>query len=329
MATEQFQFLYEGDFERSQLEDAMDFSNFVAGNYRCPPYQNGNFITGSLHLEMKTGRTAVELPARYQPNDVEGNVWRAMANRATIPQGHNGTDEDGKKAIYTKIRSALPKGEGCLHQDFDQQILSLILSLREQGLAAFPQWSAKPPWRPPELGTIGLAQRVINLYFGYELAWTLSGRPDNASGEPPAEDMTWFTPYLHAPLHVAFLRSLEKLPLGQWLTQREFLRQGKILDGSDAKYHPWWKLDCLRTYYGHQILFRRVAMSTWLPNISQDEIANMAEESLDMFNQSFPQYPPAIPDLLEVATNTHSGEVQAIIDRTARQLRRSPVSRPK
>ena len=327
MAAEQFQFLYEGEFARSQAEDAKDFSKYVAGKHRPPPYQDGKYLTGPLHLEMKAGRASVEQPARYQANDVEGNVWRAMANRATVPQGQTGTDGEGKKEAFAQIRAALPTGEGCQHQDFDKQLLSLILSLRDRGLAAFPQWAAKPPWRPPELGTVGLAQRLVNHYYEYELSWALTQRPDNATGEPPAEDLTWFIPYLHAPIHVTFLRALDKLPIGQWLTQREFLRQSKILDGHDAKYQPWWKLDCPRTYYGLQILFRRIAMSTWLPNITQDEIANMADESLEMFNQAFPQFPAPIPDLLDVATNTHSGEVQAIIDRTARQLRRPPVPR--
>ena len=192
--------------------------------------------------------------------------------------------------------------------------------MRDQGLSYFPYWASKPPWRPPELGTIGLAQRLVNLFFEYEQAWTLTLRPATATQDLPSQDLYALFPHLHATLHVAFIKALEALPLGRWLTKNGYMRTGKFLNNSDGKFHSWWQTDCIRTYYGIQILLHRVAMTTWLPHITQDDISAMAQNAKAMFKESFPSNRMYCLDWLDLATDTSNEDLQNAINRTLKTL---------
>ncbi len=313
-------FLYEGDFAQSLLNDCRDYARHIAGKFRPRPATLTNHLSSALHLEMKLSKPKAELPNRYLPNDLEYNTWKAMANRTTHMPDDEKILKEAKDEIFHRIRNVLPSTENCEAHDFDRKILTLLSELRDQGLTYFPNWASKPPWRPPELGTIGLAQRLVNLYYEYELAWTLTLRPASAEQEHPSQDLYALFPHLHATLHVAFIKALEPLPLGRWLTKKEYMRTGKFLNNSDGKYHSWWQTDCLRTYYGIQILLRRAAMTTWLPHISQDDITAMAQNAKEMYKETFPSKRMYCLDWLELATDTSNEDLQNAIERTFKTL---------
>lgn len=328
MTPQDCSFLYEGDLAQSLLNDCRDFARYVAGKFTPAPPRLTNHLSSALHVEMKLSKPKVELPNRYVPNDLEYNTWKAMANRTThMPDDENDLNE-AQAEIFDRIRNALPSTDNCDAHDFDRNLLFLLTKLRDQGLSYFPNWASKPPWRPPELGTIGLAQRLVNLFYEYEQAWTLTIRPATATQELPSQDLYALFPHLHATLHVAFIKALETLPIGRWLTKSGYMRTGKFLNNSDGKFHSWWQTDCLRTYYGIQILLRRMAMSTWLPHITHDDITAMAQNAKAMFKENFPSNRMYCLDWLELATDTSNEDLQNAIDRTLKTLRNEETLSP-
>lgn len=126
------------------------------------------------------------------------------------------------------------------------------------------------------------------MYYEYQLCWDLTKRPEALKAKSPREDLRNWLPFLHAPLHVSFLGKLELLPLGLWLTQKEYLRKGKIRDGLEDKFFTWWKMDSLRTYYGIQLMLRRMAMNTWPSEISEKALQNDLVLAKDAFEENFP-----------------------------------------
>jgi hypothetical protein len=204
MTPEDCQFLYDGDFYQSMLYDAWDFSRYVAGKYRSRPARLTNKLTSALHLELKLGRANMELPTRYIPNDAEHNVWQAMSNRTTlIPEAEKDLSAE-KEDIFTQLRESPSIPEGYEAKDYDLNHLQLLVDLKSTGLAYYPNWASKPPWRPPELGTVGLSQRLTNMYYEYQLCWDLTKRPLALQAQSPREDLRNWLPFMHAPSTLPF-----------------------------------------------------------------------------------------------------------------------------
>ena len=100
----------------------------------------------------------MELPTRYIPYDAEHNVWRAMSNRTTlIPEAEKDLSVE-KDSIFAQLCESPSIPEGYEAKDYDLNHLQLLVDLKSKGLAYYPNWASKPPWRPPELGTVGLSQ---------------------------------------------------------------------------------------------------------------------------------------------------------------------------
>ena len=317
---EDCQILYDGNFALSLQYDAWDFSRYVAGKYRARPSRLCKYLTSALHLELKLGRANLELPSRYLPNEVEHNVWTAMSNRTTlIPESAKDLSSD-KDSIFKQLREASRNPSGYESKDYDLNHLKVLCELREKGLAYYPQWAEKPPWRPPAMGTIGLSQRLVNMFYQYEFCWDLTYRPSSVSSPPSSEDMINWLPFLHAPLHVSFIGALEKLPLGFWLTQKEYIRKGKIRDSLENKFVTWWKMDSLRTYFGIQLLLRRIAMNTWHPKITEERIQAAIFETKSAFDQTFPEKQCKTHDWVKLACDFDNQELQTIISKTIKTL---------
>jgi hypothetical protein len=130
-----------------------------------------------------------------------------------------------------------------------------------------------PGQKPPELGTVGLVQKLINIYVKYEFCWQIVGKwqanphPGCFAPYAPAISPQDFLCALHAPIDRRVINEVLRLPIGQYLIRAHgLLRSGLIRQSSDNSFQPWSKIDCLRTYYGFQLVFRRLAMATW-PNV--------------------------------------------------------------
>ena len=320
MTPEDCQFLYQGEFAQSMQYDAWEFTRFVAGKHRARPSRLTQYLASGLHLEMKLGRANIGLPSRYLPNNVEHNVWLAMSNRTTlIPVAEK--DLSGEKDnIFAQLRESPSIPQGYEAQDYDLNHLKLLIDLKKKGLAYFPNWASKPPWRPPELGTIGLCQRLANMFYEYEFCWDMTQRPAVVASPPPKEDLRNWLPFLHAPLHISFLGVLEKLPIGLWLIQKEYLRKEKLRDTLEDKFVTWWKMDSLRTYYGIQLLFRRIAMNTWLPEITDKAIEAVITKAKSAFEETFSETRNKKHDWLDLAADFQNEELQLIISRTLKTI---------
>jgi hypothetical protein len=63
-------------------------------------------------------------------------------------------------------------------------------------------------------------------------------------------------------------------------------------------------MDSLRTYYGIQLLLRRIAMNTWMEDISEKEIENELVFAKDAFEKTCKEQKNKTHDWLELACNT-------------------------
>ena len=153
--------------------------------------------------------------------------------------------------------------------EFDGWALGKISDLRLRGLKNAhlqERWDGNN--KPPELGTVGLAQKLLNIIVKYELVWQVAGTMQHRGLQPydmsNLPTLAGFVCALHAVIDSKFLKCIYSLPVGVWLKEKGFVkRDGKLVQALDGSSKSWSQLDCLRTYYGLQLVLRRLVMQTW------------------------------------------------------------------
>ena len=315
----------------SLVPDAERFSKYVGG---APLRAIGvphaaTLLTSGLNLEMKLWKPT---NYTYQPNEHELNSWRVMSRRTTAPNilflRHT---QQEKELIFSKIIKISPEYNNCNLIPFDDCLLKLINQLRHDALArlGIGVWGpVAPPQRPPEVGTIGLAQKLINIYFKYEICWQFAGQWDVGAFTiytPKIPVLQNYLCALHAPIDSILLKEINKLPLGKYLINNRVLINGANLTQANGVKKPWSKLDCLRTYYGLQLILRRLAMNTWPKGCAcsardSETVAASAsrliKECADWYNSKYGANDNAIADWIKIATEIP----QDTIDKTLEKL---------
>ncbi len=271
-------------FPPSLIPDAERFSRYVGGERLeqiGDPAKSG-VLTSALHLEMKLWKP-ITFRRPLLENDIESNSWLVMRRRTTAANEVFQRFDAGEKRPIFSLFKLDARRSNCGLIPFDEWVLEMILSLRNQGLAHadLPHpWNPVVHKQPPELATVGLAQKLINIFLKYELCWQVAGRWENEGFVVYAQhripNLQHYLCALHAPIDRIVLEGAREkgqektdfgllgTPLGRWLLNSEMIKSnGDLKQSSDGTFRPWSKLDCLRTYYGLQLMLRRVAMNTW------------------------------------------------------------------
>jgi hypothetical protein len=168
------------------------------------------------------------------------------------------------------------------------------MDIRDQALALNgPVWAGEAP-----LTSVGMAQKLMNLYIKYRLCWQIIGEypalVPRVPAPPGALNPRAFLCALHAPIDNIMLAQFLKLSIGKYLLERKLLRvtpdgRTEIFQSNPQPFVPWTKLDDLRSYYGLQLAFRRVAMKTWDLGCACKPIPDSLRDCVTEFDK---QYPP-------------------------------------
>lgn len=290
-------------FPPSLIPDAKRFSKFVgrATLAQIGPHIPITVLTSALHLEMKMWLITSRLNlGRFIINDAWHNAWVAMlAGWNKWQKGDNFSNEE-KKRIHDRLLKvpALSK-KTCILTVFDQWHLDLLVYLR--GIHA--HGGGNPV---PALASFGRCQKLVNIFLKYEICWQAAGQWNGhalAFYNPRIASLSQFLCALHAPIDRILLAGpykkkgkpktnfgLRGTPIGRWLYERGLINNGgsDLRQSSDGYFRPWSQLDCLRTYYGLQLILRRVAIHTWPKGCACDESADAAiRRCADWFERQF------------------------------------------
>lgn len=248
------------------LGDCQTFSRYVADAGFVPPTRSGApALTSALHVEMSLWKpTSQKIGRRYHANDAEHNAWWAMQQMGIV--GTFSTAEI--TAIFVSIRTTFPKllpGQ-CARSVFDAWHFDLINGLRVQGLAKSGAIGATDSHKPTTLATVGLAQKVVNIYLKYALCWELAGRFQGGTFVPSIliPGIADFICALHAPIDSILLNSLRDTALGKdWIESGVLDRYRARIQQVDSTWSPWSKLDSPETYLAVQSALRAMADESW------------------------------------------------------------------
>lgn len=295
-----------GPFALSLEEDSSLFATYVGGGIPArPSLRNAKHLTSALHFEMKLwqpGQGSLPTPP-YKINDAQHNSWQAMRQKST-----NTFSSKEQTAIFNAFPPSFPTRMDCALFSYDRWILGNIVSLRRKGLAQPGSFGTAGPGLPTTLASIGKAQKLVNIYIKYILCWQIAGQWQQSLNsfhvfKPPFVPNN-FLCALHAPIDRILINHLLKLPVGRYLQRAGVLRAGEIQQSSDGDWKPWSKLDCLRTYYGLQLVFRRIAMASWPDECSCATPIALTTECKDMFEKEFGNDQKFTgPDWLQIALN--------------------------
>ena len=280
-------------FTPAVQEHAQRFSQYIGrGNPRGAAPTMGT-LTSALHLETALWPSSGLLPRKYIPNDALGNSWKAMRVMG-ISQRFSSQQ---RQLIFQGLITNFPTRPSlitCYLAEYDDWLLSKIITLRDKGTnplrrPILPNQNSKPS----ELASVGLSQKLINIFIKYEFCWQVAGMWNgNASfayNPPQIANLSQFACGLHAPIDAILIQEIMKLPVGQHLMRIGLLDRPispRIKQSSDGQSRPWTKLDCLRSYFGFQLVLRRIAIETWPSGCAcnSDVIANCAR----WFEEKFP-----------------------------------------
>ncbi|MDI1311575.1 hypothetical protein [Prosthecobacter sp.] len=286
-------------FPATLIPDAERFANYVGGvplNRIGEPLP-ARVLTSALHLEMKLWKQPKKF--RWYVNDAQLNSWGVMANRTTAPYAeYPRFVQQAQCNIFSKINPPESVTD-CRLEAYDKWLLSTQMEFRSNGLAnaGLEVWTPNGNNKPPELGTIGLAQKLINIYVKYELCWQVAGKCLNAVqaayANPHMPHLPQYLCALHAPIDRILLKEIYKLGLGRQLQEMKLLKGENLIQSFDGSSRPWSKLNCLRTYYGLQLILRRIAMHTWKKSCACAESARKAIQGCaDWFNENYGEEHP-------------------------------------
>ncbi len=254
-----------GPFHSQFIADAQRFSAYVGGSPApFPAGSSGAELVSALHIDLKLWQPKRPLGRPYRINDAFGNSWKA-ARPQLSPNPFIKSPKDRKFIEDTLV--ALPKPPtGCVISTFDQWILDTIWRIRGHSLSL----SGAPVTRHPSaLSTVGMAQKVVNLFLKYQACWLSGGQWNPTMGKfnpyPESAVVAPFLCALHSPIDSILLKRILHLPIGKWLVQEGLMDSRGYLRQSNGAFTSWSNLNCLRTYFGFQWMLRCIAIRTW-PN---------------------------------------------------------------
>ena len=276
-------------FPASLVPDAQHFSQYVGNGSPEIIAARTTVLTSALHLEMKLWK-----PTRftYWENDAQRNSWAVMR----VVMGKDTFSPREKCDIFDLIcklpSSCVPSG--CVLEQYDGWLLKTVLHLRVLGLdpirKPIPAGTSR---HVSALASVGRAQKLLNIFLKYELCWQMAGQwlPSGFHPYAPLQipNLPQFVCALHAPLDSIILKEIAGLPLGLWLRGRGLQKPSGNIQQSDGNFRPWSKLDCLRTYYGFQLMLRRIAMANWPKGCACSASHDKAIKACaDWFNAKYP-----------------------------------------
>lgn len=282
-----------GPFSVHLQVDSRRFSSYVAGCWPLLLGAAGGEMTSALHVDLKLWDAPRTLANIYQTNDALGNAWKTARPRmATDMFLHNPAQR-----LLVESKIALPplpasETEGCRIAVFDRWILDAITQIRLIG-RGLPGFAALKPGTPPALSTVGMAQKVVNIYLKYHVCWYAGGICDPATGafaaNPPSASVAPYLCAFHCPIDSILLKKIGACSLGKWMRDRGYMAKNFYLRQFDGNYRPWTKLDCLGTYYRFQQLLRLLAMRTWPPGCACSQLGGEGIGG-GPWNPGFPGY---------------------------------------
>ena len=236
--------------------DAQAFSAWVGGMWPLtrpplsPPLPG---LTSALHVDLKlwTPRKAIR---RHMINRALDNaVSEARARHPNAP----GTDSIVYRTYINNNLNLPSAGQFCSIFQYDLWLLSFIRNT----CAHF----ATPG---TFLSTIGMAQKVVNLYNKYMACWAYAGQYNLLGFAAPADPtgVKNFVCALHCPLDNILLLQLARTDIGYYLQDHGLLQvngNSVLIQQDDGINKTWSNLDCPTAYYALQWFIRRIAMATW------------------------------------------------------------------
>jgi hypothetical protein len=302
-----------GPFAAGFAADAQRFSKYIGGGWPIPPLAPGRGLLSALHVDLRIWTTGKRLAHLYRANKAMGNAWKAarpVLGRDTF-KGHAAS-----RAYVEKLVGSLPglTSLSCVLGPYDCWILSQIDAVRKAGRTL-----SGGVGRDSALSTVGMSQKILNVYWKYQACWHVGGTWTAGAGAfvPSPNAAGAILCALHCPIDSILLRAIRvKLTLGPWLQKKGLMDARAYLRQSDGSFSPWSKLDCIRAYYGLQLMLRRIAMYTWPKGCAcsgQDGLAGGSGAVLPSPSRSDAS---DVPDWIEEAFNLP----EEVIAKTAGEL---------
>jgi hypothetical protein len=270
-----------GPFAAQFKADAQRFSAYVGGAPKLPLGAVGPELVSALHVDLKLwqpGPNQVPLGHPYRINDAFGNAWKT-ARPQLSPNPFKGHPAD-RAFIDSVVLTLPPPPSGCVLSVFDQWILGTIMAIRNRSLKLV---GGKAPAKPYALSTVGMAQKILNVYLKYQACWHMGGQWDQATGQfvnhPASARVAPFLCALHSPIDSRLLNALLGSPIGQKLVALGLMNKRGYLRQANGVFTSWSNLDCLKTYFGFQMMLRKIAMRTWPPGCACQSAANHGNNS--------------------------------------------------
>ena len=235
--------------------NSRSFSKYVGGAGFSPPDSAAReVLVSALDKEMQFWcPPKANLPKRYRPNDIEHNAWHAMQQmgiKGTFPLSE-------RSRIFRYLRDTFPSlpADSCGQVVFDRWFQRAADHLRKTGLDQPLARGASQAYKPSTLATLGLAQKLINIYLKYAFCWAVAGRYSDGAFSSCViiPNITDFTCALHAPIDRILLNSLKSTRLGQKWSDEGFVdKTTSRIKNANGEWVPWSKLDCWDTYWRFQ-----------------------------------------------------------------------------
>ena len=268
-----------GPFASQFTSDAQRFSAYVGGAASLPTGALGSELISALHVDLKLWQPArMPIGRPYRINDAFGNAWKAARpQRSRDPfKGHPAD----RAFIESLVLTLPPPPAGCVLSVFDQWIQDTIKAIRGRSLNLA---GGAAPAQPYALSTIGMAQKILNLFLKYQACWHVGGRWDQATGQfvnhPASARVAPFLCALHSPIDSRLLKALLRTPIGQKLVNLGLMNNQGYLRQVNGVFTSWSNLDCLRTYFWFQLMLRKIAMRTWPPGCACQLASNHGNSS--------------------------------------------------
>lgn len=244
--------------------DCQTFARYVAdAGFQRPSVATQPEFGSALHVEMN-----LWLPdkphlnrRKYHPNDAEHNAWQAM-QQCGISNRFSDTEIS---RIFALIRDTFPKlqKDQCAITIFDNWHGQLLQTLRLCGLGQSNAIGTDLNKKPTTLATLGLVQKVVNVYLKYAICWSSVGRYQAGRFIPHnlIPNILDFTCALHAPIDSILIKKLRQTPQGLAWINDGFLDCNRAwLKQANGSFTPWSKLDCAETYQKFQDGLRSVTV---------------------------------------------------------------------